>query len=206
MLAGHCHGLPMSEGYNAICTIIDRLYKERHYVLYYLEDKGTSTEELVGLMLWNIFRPHGLPSSITSDQGPQFISNLWRSICKRLKIKANLSTAYHPETDGQTEQANQDVERGLRTYYNYMQDNWVKWLPIVEFSDNNNTSSATSLLLFYLNKGFHPRMSFDPDTSTYKSTRKRLQSAKAEDITTRMQEILNFERQQLKKSRESMKT
>ena len=157
-------------------------------------------------MLWNIFRPYGLPSSITSDQGPQFIFNLWRSMCKRLKIKANLLTAYHPETDGQTEQANQDVKQGLQTYCNYMQDNWAKWLPMVEFSNNNNASSATSLSPFYLNKGFHPHMSFDPDTSTYEFTYEQLQSAKAEDITTHMQEILNFGRQQLKKSRESMKT
>ena len=76
---------------------------------------------------------------------------------------------------------------------------------MVEFSDNNNCSSVTSLSPFYLNKGFHPCMSFGPDTTNYKSTHKRLQSAKAEDITTRVQEILDFGRQQLKKSRESMK-
>ena len=65
---------------------------------------------------------------IVSDRGPQFISTLWKSMCKQLKIKVNLSTAFHPETDGQTEQANQDVERGLHTYCNYMQDDWAKWL------------------------------------------------------------------------------
>ena len=86
-----------------------------------------------------------------------------------------------------------------------MQDDWAKWLPMVEFSNNNNASSATSLSPFYLNKGFHPQMSFGPDETTYESTRERLQSAKAEDINTRMQEILDFGVKQLEKSRKSMK-
>ncbi len=73
-------------------------------------------------MLWNVYRLHGLPSSIVSDRGSQFIFIMWKSLCKRLRITASLFTAYHPETDGQTERANQDVERGLRTYCNYMQN------------------------------------------------------------------------------------
>ncbi len=100
-------------------------------------------------MLWNVYRLHGLPSSIVSDRGSQFISTMWQSLCKRLRITASLSTAYHPETDGQSERANQDVERGLRTYCNYMQDDWAKWLPMVKFSENSNTSSATSMTPFY---------------------------------------------------------
>ena len=119
-------GLPLSEDYNAICTIIDRLSKERHYVPCYSEDGGTFTEEVVQIMLWNVYCLHDLPSSIVSDRGPQFISTLWKSMCNQLKIKVNLSTAFHPETDGQTERANQDVERGLHTYCNYMQDDWAK--------------------------------------------------------------------------------
>ena len=77
---------------------------------------------------------------------------------------------------------------------------------MVKFSDNNSLSSVTSLSPFYFNKGFHSHMSFSPDTTTYESTCERLQSAKAEDIATHMQEILNFGLQQLKKSRVSMKT
>jgi len=196
-------GLPLSENYNAICTIICRLSKERHYVPCHWGDGGTSTEETVWIMLWNVYRLHGLPSSIVSDRGSQFISTMWQSLCKRLKIKANLSTAYHPETDGQSERANQDVERGLRTYCNYMQDDWAKWLPMVEFSDNSNTSSATSMTPFYFNKGFHPRMSFDPDTTDYKTTRQRIEARKADDIATRMSELLTFGRQQLEKIKQA---
>ena len=65
-----------------------------------------------------------------------------------------------------------------------MQDDWAKWLLMIEFSDNNNAFSATSLSLFYLNKCFHSRMSFSPDETTYESTHEWLQSAKTEDINT----------------------
>lgn len=198
-------GLPLSEGFNAICTLIDRLTKERHYVPCHWGDEGTSSEELVWILLWNVYRLHGLPLSITSDRGAQFVSTLWKSLCKRLRIKANLSTAYHPQTDGQTERANQDVERGLRTYCNYLQDDWAKWIPMVEFSDNNNTSSATSLTPFYFNKGFHPRMSFDKDCTSYESTRERLQASKAEDIAARMEQLLEYGTTRMKKAQEAMR-
>ena len=75
----------------------------------------------------------------------------------------------------------------------------------MKFSDNNNAFSAISFSPFYLNKGFHPRMSFSPDEITYEFTCERLQSVKAEDINTRMQEILNFSLKQLVKSQESIK-
>ena len=75
----------------------------------------------------------------------------------------------------------------------------------MKFSDNNNAFLAISLLPFYLNKGFHPHMSFSSDKITYKSTRERLQSVKAENINTHMQKILNFSLKQLEKSQESMK-
>ena len=91
-------------------------------------------------------------------------------MCKWLKIKINLFIVYHSETDSQSEQINQDVKQGLWTYCNYMQDNWAKWLLMIEFSDNNNAFSATSLSLFYLNKGFHSRMSFSLNETTYEST------------------------------------
>jgi len=72
---------------------------------------------------------------------------------------------------------------------------------MVKFSDNFNTSSTTSMTPFYFNKGFHPRMSFDPDTTDYETTRERLEARKADDIAIRMEELLNFGRQQLEKTK-----
>ena len=199
-------GLPKSEGYNAICTIIDRLTKERHYVPCHWGENGTFTEATVWIMIWNIFRLHGLPDSITSDRGSQFVSKMWKAFCQKLRIKANLSTVYHPETDGQSERANQEVKQGLRLYCNYMQDDWARWIPMVKFADNNNVSSSSSMTPFYLNKGFHPRMSFSPDTTSYASTRERLLVTKAEDIAKRMEEILDQGRSRLIGAQNKMKT
>lgn len=89
----------MSKGYNVICTIIDRLLKERHYVSCHFGDEGTFINKLIEILLWNVYRLHGLLSSITFDRGSQFVSTLWKSMCKRLRIKTNLLTAYHSETD-----------------------------------------------------------------------------------------------------------
>jgi len=72
---------------------------------------------------------------------------------------------------------------------------------MVEFSDNSNIFSTTSMTPFYFNKGFHPRMSFDSDTTDYETTRERLEARKADDIVIRMKELLSFGRQQLKKTK-----
>ena len=185
-------GLPEVDGRNAILTVIDRLSKERHYIACTASEEGTSAEATAGLLIEGVFRLHGLPDSVVSDRGPQFTADVWKSFCTRLGINSKLSTAFHPETDGQTERANQDIERQLRTYCSYMQDDWLQWLPMAEFADNNATSSATKLTPFFANKGFHPRMSFSPDPTAYDSTRARLQAAKAADITGTMSRILQY--------------
>ena len=187
-------GLPEVDGRNAILTVVDRLSKERHYIACTASDEGTSAESTAELLIEGVFRLHGLPNTIVSDRGPQFTSDIWKSFCKRLNITSKLSTAFHPETDGQTERANQDVERQLRTYCSYMQNDWLQWLPIAEFADNNATSATTGLTPFFANKGFHPRMSFGPDPTTYDSTRARLQAAKAEDIAGTMSRVLEYMR------------
>ncbi len=193
--------LLLSEGYNVICTIICRLIKERHYVLCHWEDDDISVEETVWIMLWNVYRLHDLLSSIVSNRDFQFISTMWKSLCKRLRITASLFTVYHSEIDNQSKRVNQDVERELRTYCNYMQNDWIKWISMMKFSDNFNIFSITSMILFYFNKEFHPRMSFDSDTTDYETTRERLEVRKADDIVIRMKELLNFGRQQLKKTK-----
>jgi len=115
-----------------------------------------------------------------------------------------LFIAYHSQTDGQSERANQDVERYLRFFCSYMQNDWFKWLLMIEFADNNALSSAIFLTLFFMNKNFHPRMSFDPDIIEYESTRERLQVARAENIFDHMNKTLIFAREALVKTREQM--
>ena len=197
-------GLPVSEGFNAICTVVDRLSKERHYAPCVATDQGTSAEATADILMRYVFRSHGLPESIISDRGPQFVSLVWKALCQRLKIDVKLSTAFHPETDGQTERANQDVERYLRTYCSYMQDDWVRFLPMAEFADNNSVASATGVTPFFANKGFHPRMSFSPPADAGSTARERIQYAKANDIADHMARVLDFMTQQSVASRKRM--
>ncbi len=193
--------LSLSENYNVICTIICYLIKECHYVFCHWENDDISVEETVWIMLWNVYWLHDLLSSIVSNRDSQFILTMWKSLCKRLRITASLFTAYHSEIDDQTERVNQDVERELRIYCNYMQNDWTKWIFMIEFSDNVNTFSIISMISFYFNKEFHSWMSFDSDITDYEITREWIKARKANDIIIWMKELLNFDHQQLKKTK-----
>ncbi len=193
--------LSLSEDYNIICIIICCLIKKRHYVLCHWKDDDISVEEMIWIMLWNIYWLHDLLSSIVSNKDFQFISTMWKSLCKRLRITVSLFTVYHSEINNQLKRVNQNVERKLRIYCNYMQNDWVKWISMIEFSDNFNIFSITSMTLFYFNKEFHSRMSFDSDTTDYETTREWLEVRKTDDIVIWMKELLSFNHQQLKKTK-----
>jgi len=120
--------------------------------------RDIDAEDLARVFLSQVFAKHGTPTDIVSDRGKHFISRFWRSLCQLLGIKANLSTAYHPETDGQTERVNQILEQYLRVYINYQQDDWANLLPLAEFAYNNTSHSATMVTPFFANKGFHPKL------------------------------------------------
>ncbi len=156
---------------------------------------------MIWIMLWNVYQLHDLLSSIISNRDSQFISTMWKSLCKQLRIIVNLFTAYHSEIDDQTEWVNQDVECKLRIYCNYMQNDWAKWIFMIEFSDNVNTFSIISMISFYFNKEFHSQMSFNSDTTDYKITCEWIKARKADDIIIQMKELLNFDCQQLKKTK-----
>ncbi len=191
--------LLLSESYNVICTIIYCLIKEHHYVLCHWKDDDISVKETIWIMLWNVYRLHDLLSSIVSNRDSQFILTMWKSLCKRLRITASLFTVYCFEINDQSKRVNQDVERELRIYCNYMQNDWVKWISMMKFSDNFNIFSITSMIFFYFNKEFHSWISFNSDTTDYKTTCERLEARKADDIVIQMKELLNFNHQQLKK-------
>jgi len=198
--------LSLSKNYNVICMIICHLFKEHHYVLCHWEDNDISIEETVWIMLWNVYRLHDLFSSIVLNRDFQFISIMWQSLCKQLKIKVNLSTVYHSKIDDQLKQVNQDVECKLWIYCNYMQNDWAKWLSMMKFSDNFNTFSTISMISFYFNKDFYSWMSFDLDTTDYETTHQRIETRKINDIVTWMSKLLIFDHQQLKKIKQITET
>jgi hypothetical protein len=107
-------------GYDNILVIINRLLKKSISIPCY---KTTTTKEMVLLFIYYIWRYFRPPDSIVSDRGPQFISDFWAKFCRLFSIKFKLSTAHHPQTDGQTEIMNQYLEQRLRPFINYYQDN-----------------------------------------------------------------------------------
>ena len=102
--------LPVVAGKDAILVVCDRLSKMTHFVA---TTEGTSAEGLARLFWNNVWKLHGLPESIVSDRGPQFAAELTKELNRMLGIKTKLSTAFHPQTDGQTERMNQELEQYL---------------------------------------------------------------------------------------------
>ena len=113
--------LPMFKGHDSILVVCDRFSKMSHFVA---TTAKTMAEGLVRLFRDYVWKLHRLPESVISDRGPQFAVGLTRELNKMLGIETKLSTAYHPQTDGQTERTNQELEQYLRIYVNHRQNNW----------------------------------------------------------------------------------
>ena len=126
------------------------------------------------------------------DHESQFVSKMWDSLCKLLGIKAKLSTAFYPKTNDQSENVNQEAEQQLRSYVNYFQDDWVRLLPIEEFSTNANISATTKVPLFLATRGYNPRMSFDPMDLSADFTREKIANSTATLIANHIEEIWDF--------------
>jgi len=145
--------LPKSiNGNDMILLIIDRLTKMAHFI----PTTSTVTSKAVAqLFLRYVFQYHGLPESIVSDRDPKFTSKFWRSLNEALGIKLLMSTAAHPQTDGQSEAAVKIIQKLLRPFVFQDQD-WETLLPSLEFAYNDTQQSSTGQTPFYLNYGYHP--------------------------------------------------
>ncbi|MBW0583190.1 hypothetical protein O181_122905 [Austropuccinia psidii MF-1] len=123
--------LPLSNSFDSILVIVDRFSK---MVIFIPTMSSITSLDLAHLFIKNIFSKHGLPSSIVSDRGSLFVSSFWTNLCHKLKIARYLSTAYHQETDGQTERVNKILEQYLWMYVGCHQDDWNTWFPLAEFA------------------------------------------------------------------------
>jgi hypothetical protein len=148
--------------HNAILVVVDRLSKMS---LFIPTTTTAGSADLARLYVRHVFSKHGVPSDIVSDRGSTFTSQFMSALGRLLNIKMNYSTAYHPETDGQTERTNQTLESYLRMYTNYQQDDWADLLPIAEFAYNNAPHSATQVSPFFANYGYNPRATLSLDVS-----------------------------------------
>ncbi|KAK7887257.1 hypothetical protein WMY93_026878 [Mugilogobius chulae] len=148
-------GLPVSEGNSVILTIVDRFSKSVHFVGL---PKLPSAQETSELLVKHVFRLHGTPLDIVSDRGPQFISQVWRSFCQALGAKVSLSSGFHPQTNGQCERANQNLEAALRCVAAQNPSDWSQFLPWVEYAHNSLPAAAIGMSPFECALGYLPPM------------------------------------------------
>ena len=151
--------LPESQGFDSIMIVVDCLSKQIHAM------PTTTMVDSAGvarLFRDNVWRHHGLLETIISDRGTTFTSKFMKELNSLLGITANVSTAYHPQTDGQTERVNQEIEQYLRIFVNHRQNDWADWLPMAEFAYNNWIHSSTHKTPFRLDSGQDPHLGTEP--------------------------------------------
>jgi len=159
--------------------------------------ENATAKHFADTFLREVWKLHGLPTEILSDMDAKFSGELWESLCKMVGVKRHMSTAYHPQTEGQTERTNQVVEGYLRTFVNYDQNDGYQLLPLAEHAFNHSATNAHKMTPFYANYGFHPqtvwmkeREAQNPGTTLYAHW---------------MQDIHQQAKQTLENTRESMK-
>jgi hypothetical protein len=119
-------------------------------------NKTITAEETANLYMENVWRRTGLPRQVISDRGPQFASKVMQEVWNTLNVKSTMSTAFHPQTDSETEHINQELEQYLQVSGNFQQDNWVKLIPFMEFAHNTRQHSATGKSPFEVWYGYQP--------------------------------------------------
>jgi len=137
---------------DAIVVVVDQFTK---MIRLKVTTTNISSEEITKIYRDDIWKLYGISKKILSDQGPQFASKFMEEFTKALGTKRQLSMAYHPQTDGQTERINQEIGTFLWYYVNYQQDNWTDWLAAAEFQYNDKKHVATGRTQFELNFGRH---------------------------------------------------
>ena len=150
--------LPKARGCTNIAVVVCRRTKMAHFFPL----RSLEALPVAESYLRNVIRLHGMPSDIVSDRGSTFTSNFWTALCRLANVDQKLSTTYHPQTDGQTEIVNQQLEQYLRHYVNYSQDNWIDYLPLAEFAHNSRRNASTRLSPFEANYGFQPTIQIPP--------------------------------------------
>jgi len=178
ILADFITKLPLAQEYDSILVVVNRLTK----IVYFIPTtEKMSAEGLARLFRDNVWKLYGLPKSIISDRGPQFVIGLMQELNEMLGIKSKLSMVFYPQTDGQIERVNQELEQYLRMFIDHRQEQWPEWLGTAEFAYNNKAHSSTRTLPLKANYGQDSRIGF--------KERKKGKYAGAEKFIEKMKEI-----------------
>jgi len=187
--------LPLSNGFDTIFVVVDRFTKRAHFIPTFTSLSASGAAKLFRDHVWT---QHGWPKKIVSDRGQQFAAKFTLELNRLLGVQTALSTAYHPQTDGQTERTNQELEQYLRLYTNFMQDDWSNWLSTAEFAYNNRVHSATGFSPFFLEYGRHPRTPLTVDKPSNKVPN-------TDEFISRLKEARNLASTALERAARTMK-
>jgi hypothetical protein len=156
-------GLPQSGSHNAIMVIVDKFSKYAHFIPLRHPFQAAGVAKL---FMDHIYKLHGLPSAIISDRDRIFTSKFWQTLFKLVGTSLHMSSAYHPQTDGQTERVNQCLETYLRCFVHACPARWGQWLSLAEHWYNTSTHSALGRSPFEVLYGSQPRHLGVPSTAT----------------------------------------
>jgi hypothetical protein len=179
--------------YDSILVVVDRFTKMAYFIPF---KESHTAEDLAYVVLRVVSSAHGTPGDMVSDRGNTFVAKFTNALNARLGTNHKISTAYHKETDGQTERINQIIETMLRCYINFEQNNWVELLPVMQLAYNSAPSESTGKSPFFLNYGFEPE--------AYRPPRQGEDVEKAIIKAENMIEVHNELREQLEFVRERM--
>jgi len=140
--------LLLSSGHDAVMTVMDSVSKQAYFILTHMM---VTVEGAARLFLHQVWKLYGLLKYVISDRGPQFIARFTRELYRLLGIKLASSTAWHPQTNRQTERVNQKLDQYLWLFMNERQDDWYDLLSMAEFQHNNHVYSTTQQPPFLLN-------------------------------------------------------
>jgi hypothetical protein len=141
-------------GHDSIMVVIDRLSKLAHFIP---TTTDISAADVAHLFIQHVAKHHGLPSSIVSDRDTKFTSRFWQAVMEMWGVKSDMTTAFHPQGNAQTERMNRVLEEYLRHFVSPKQDNWDELLPIAEFAINNSYQESIGMTPFYMTYGYNPR-------------------------------------------------
>jgi hypothetical protein len=192
---------PDKQGYDNIAVFIDRLSKEAVSIPC---TKEATAKDLAEMFYIHVYRHHNVPESIVSDRGPQFTSTFWDAFCGLIGTKIKLSTAYHPETDGQTEIMNQYIDQRLRPYVNHYQDNWASMLPAMDNAQLTLPHETIGMSPYQLSHGIVPRKSFDwKEPAKPKNARERLSTQEAQKFVQSLRGAYDLVRSNMERAQQA---
>lgn len=186
-----------SVSYDSIWVVVDRLTKWAYFLPC---STRTTAEQLAYLFERHVASQHLWPDNIVSDRDKLFVSKFWQGLMQRMGVKSKLSTAFHPQTDGQTERLNQILGTYLRSFVNFEQDNWLELLPTAQIAYNTTVVESTKVSPFFALYGREPELRRGPPTD---APRAAIRADRIQELHEHLKAELEFTRERMKNNYDS---